>query len=306
MTAVLQGRRAGLRIGSRVAGPVHPVDALRWLRNGILLCLVAAAAMYLLVVIQAGSDIAAAQRTQQAVNDLKTASVAVTTAGSALNYAFSREDPALVGTGSDFVNDITQVDKELTLAAESNAASTAGTSDIQYVENQLTSYQQLSETAVSDYEQSPAFGLVGYGYAAGAESPVQSAIDTLTGDEQAALSAQRGAWVLQPTTFWWVLLGPVIAFLLLVAATARVLASGFRRHVSPHLWGALLVTVATTVTVGFLNARDVQRLAQSRPQVLSAGDPVTMTIVLLLLLGAVSLAHLAYQPRLAEYRFRSS
>jgi hypothetical protein len=300
----MPARLARLRVGSRdfERPPIHPVDVLHWLRNGILLCVAATAAMYLWVAIQAGSDIAAAQRTQQAITDLGAASSAVKAAGSALDYAFSREDPTLVGTGSDFANDITQVNKELTLAAESNAASTAVTSDIQYVENQLTSYLQLSETAVSDYEQGPALGRAGQGYASGAETSVQSAITKLTGDEKTALSAQRTAWVLHPATFWWALLGPVIGFLLLAAATARVLARHFRRHVSPYLWGALLIVVATTVTVGFLNAGDAQSLAPAP----KAGHPVTMAIVLLLLLAAAALAQLAYHPRLAQYKFRSS
>src|ERR1022692_3965127 len=145
----MPARLARLRVGSRdfERPPIHPVDVLHWLRNGILLCVAATAAMYLWVAIQAGSDIAAAQRTQQAITDLGAASSAVKAAGSALDYAFSREDPTLVGTAS----------------------------------------------------------------------------------------------VLHPATFWWALLGPVIGFLLLAAATARVLARHFRRHVSPYLWGALLI-----------------------------------------------------------------
>jgi hypothetical protein len=300
----MPARLARLRVGrwdfERPA--IHPIDVLRWLRNGILLCVVATATMYLWVAIQAGGDIGAAQRTQQAITDLGAASSAVNAAGSALDSAFSREDPTLVGTGSDFANDITQVNKELTLAAESSAASTAAASDIQYVENQFTSYLQLSETAVSDYEQGPALGRAGQGYASGAETAVQSAIATLTGDERTALRAQRAAWALHPATFWWALLGPVIGFLLLVAATARVLARHFRRHVSPYLWGALLIVAATTVTVGFLNAGDAQSLAPAP----KAGHPVTMTIALLALLAAAALAQLAYHPRLAQYRFRSS
>lgn len=300
----MPARLARLRVGGRdfERPPIHPVDVLRWLRNGILLCVAATAAMYLWVAIQAGSDIAAAQRTQQAITDLGAASSAVQAAGSALDHALSREDPTLVGTGSDFANYITQVNKELTLAAESNAASTAVTIDIQYVVNQLTQYLQLSETAVSDHEQGPALGQAGLGYASGAETAVQSAITELTGDERTALSAQRAAWVLHPATFWWALLGPVIGFLLLIAATARVLARYFRRHVSPYLWGALLIVAATTVTVGFLNAGDAQSLAPA-PKV---GHPVTMAIVLLLFLAAAALAQLAYHPRLAQYRFRSS
>jgi hypothetical protein len=304
VTAVMAARLARLWAGSwdgeRPA--IHPVDVLRWLRNGILLCVAATAATYLWIAVQAGSDIAAAQRTQQAMTDLGAASGAVKAADSALDYVFFHEDPTLVGTGSEFDNYITEVNKELALAAGSNAASTAVTSDIQYVENQLTSYLQLSETAVTDYEQGPVFGRDGQGYASGAETAVQSAITKLTVDEKRELRAQRAAWVLHPASFWWALLGPVIGFVLLVAATARVLARHFRRHVSPYLWGALVIVAAITLTVGFLNAGDAQSLAPG-PE---AGQPVTAAIVLLLLLATAALAQLAYHPRLAQYRFRSS
>jgi hypothetical protein len=220
-----------------------------------------------------------------------------------LDNTFANEDVALVGTGFDFGNYLTQVNGDLTRAAENNAAGTQGTRDFQYAVNQLTTYQQLSETAVSDYAQRPEFGNAGLGYATGAEKNLQqSVIPSLVDDEQAALTAQRGAWVLDPAVFWWALLGPVIGFLAIFAATACVLARHFRRHMSQYLWGSLLAVAGTTLAAGLLNAGDAQGL----PAAPQAGDPVTMTIVLLLLLAAAILAQLAYQPRLEEYRFRSS
>jgi hypothetical protein len=294
--------------GSRIAGryrrlrSAHPVHVLRWLRNGVLLGVAAAALLYLWVVIQAGDDIAAAQRTQQAIADIGQASGAVTQAGKALNRTFSSEGVTLVGTGASFVNQITQVNKYLTLAAEDNAAGTEGTGKIQYVQNQLASYLQLSENAARDYDLGTTLGQAGKGYASSGETDVLSAMDDLREAEQTALDAQRAAWALDPGTFWWALLGPVIGMLLLVAATANVVTRHFRRHVSGWLWGSLLITAVTMVTAGFFNSADARSLAADP----WAGHLATRIIALLLLLAAAVLAQLAYRDRLAEYRFQPS
>jgi hypothetical protein len=275
---------------------------LRWLRNGMLLSLAAAALLYLVVAIQAGSDISAARRTQQAVMNLNNASTAVKNAEIELSDAFSREDVTLVGTGSAFVNTITQVNKSLTLAAESNAAGTEGASEIQFVENQLTSYLQQSETAVSDYGHGPVLGDAGQDYANSGGDNLTSAIGDLSDAEKTALSGQRATWALSPGVFSWALLAPVVGMLALFVATVNLLARHFRRNVSPLLWGALAITTLTMATVGAFNAIDAQNLAATP----LAGNPVTIAVVLLLLLAAAVLAASAYQPRLAEYRFEPS
>lgn len=297
-------RHAGPRIAGRYRRlrSTHPVHVLRWLRNGMLVCVAAAALLYLWVAIQAGDDITTARQTQQAITDIKNANGAAKSAENELNHAFSSEDIKLVGTGSEFVNQIALVAKYLTLAAEDNAAGTEGTGEIQFVQDQLVTYLRLSENAVSDYDRSTVLGQAGGGYASGGESDVESAIGKLSIAEQRALGAQRGAWALDPGTFWWTLLGPVIGMLLLAAATANVMARHFRRHVSRWLWGSLLITAATMVTVGFFNSADARSLAADP----WAGHPATMTVAPLLLLAAAVLAHLAYRPRLAEYRFQPS
>lgn len=280
----------------------HPVTVLRWLRNGVLLLVAAGALLYLCVVIQAGSDIAAANRTRQSLAEISDANSAAVGAQVALDDVFSHEDVALVGTGSDFANRIGQVSKDLTLAAEGNAAGATGTAAIQYVQNQLTSYLQLSETATRDYVLGGPLGKAGKSYASGGLGEVQSAISGLRQAEQVALTEQRGAWALAPGTFWWALFGPVIGVLLLTAATARVLARHFRRHLSRWLWVSLLTLMAVAVTAGFFNASDARTL----PDDPWAGHPATMTIALLLFLAAAVEAYLAYRPRLDEYRFRPS
>lgn len=302
MTLLAQAERTKPWIGGqyRRLRSAHPVYVLRWLRNGVLLSVAAAALLYMWVAIQAGSDIAAVQRTQLAISEINGAYNGVPEAGSALNSVFSSNGVTLLGAGPDFLTDITQVNKLLTVAAEGNAAGAEGTADIQYVQNELESFVQLSEKAVQDFELGGPLGHAELGYATGAEEDVQSTITTLTDAERKALDKQRHAWTLDPWTFWWALLGPVIGMLLLVAATAHLVARHFRRHVSVSLWGSLLITAAAMVTAGLFNSADARSLSADP----WAGHPATMALALLLLLAAAALAQLAYRPRLAEYRFQ--
>ena len=297
---------------------VHPATVLRWLRNGVLLSLAAAALLYLWVAIQARHEIAAAHRTQDAIRYIGNASVMANKAQSALQATFSNEDVTLTGTGADYPQYISQVYKDLILAAGDNAAGTVGPSQFQYVLGELGTYQNLSESAARDYSFGPQFGQAAEKYyASGGESALTSALSGqaqsgqaqsgsaptgLAPAEKNALAAQRSAWPLDPGTFWWVLLGPVVGMLLLVTATAYVLARHFRRHLSRWLWGSLLAAAATSITVGAFNVVDGRDLSDSQ----LAGNPATVTVALLLFLAAGAQAYLAYHPRLAEYRFRSS
>lgn len=280
----------------------HPVRVLRWLRNGMLLTVAVAALLYVWVAVQAGNDINAARRTTQGITNIEQASRSVQTAGTALRRAFETEDPTLTGIGNGYITAATQVHKYLILAAEDNAAGTEGTSELQFAQVQLETYLEQSANAVRDYVIGPRLGLADLTYAESGGSDLVSALNNLEGTERAALHAQRNAWPLDPGTFWWVLLGPVIAMLLLAGATAHVLARHFRRHVSPWLPGSLLATAATMITVGFFNWNDEQELARDQ----WAGHPVTLAAALLVLLAAAVLADRAYRPRLAEYRFKPS
>lgn len=281
---------------------VHPIHVLLWLRNGVLLFVAAAAGLYLLVVIQAGGDIAAANQTQQSLADIQHARAAAAQAQADLNRVYMNEDVTLVGTGSGFVDQIAEVNKDLTLAAEGNAAGPDGTAQIQYVQNQLVSYLQLTETAVRDDSLGAPLGQAGMDYASGGEADVESAISNLATTENSALGRQRTVWALAPGAFWWALLGPVIAMLLLVAVTAYVLARHFRRHLSLWLLGSLLFVTAAQVVSGFFNASDARNLSPDP----WASHPVTMAVALVAFLAAAVLAYLAYHPRLSEYRFQPS
>lgn len=266
----------------------------------MLLCVLAAGLLYLWVATQASNDIGVANRTHQAIADIQDASNATSKAGAALDTTFKREDVSLTGTGSDYIDDINVVSKDLTLAA-GNAAGQNVTNGIQYVQDQLQTYLSLSESAVLDYSASVRFGLAAEKYTSSTEENIHSTLVTLKDEESGALDAQRGAWPLDPAAFWWVLLGPVIATVGLAVATAQLLVSYFRRHAGRSLWGSLLVTAATAVTVGIFNTSDELLLAP-HPW---AGHPATLTCALLLFVLAAVLAYVAYRPRLAAYRFES-
>lgn len=280
----------------------HPVSVLRWLRNSVLLCVLATALLYLWVATAASNDIDAARRTSQAIADIGHAHREVNAADAALQGVVRHEGVTLVGTGSQYTDYITEVSKYLTLAAENNAAGQSGTSGIQFAQDQLAVYLQLSENALRDYDIRKQFGLAALNYASSSNGDLVFALGSLRKTENITFHAQRGAWPLDPWVFWWALLGPVVGMLLLIMATAHVLAIHFRRHVSRWLWGSLLVTAITAITVGIFNSSDEQHLSAD-PR---AGHPATLTCALLLFLQAAVLAYFAYRPRLAEYRFESS
>jgi hypothetical protein len=304
---VLAGRYRQLRTA-------HPVRVLRWLRNGMLLGVAAAALLYVWVAIQAGNDIDAARRTEQGIGYIGQAAMAVHAAGTALNHTSATEDVTLTGIGKAYVTQLTQVYQYLNLVAADNGAGTEGTSQLQFVQGQLGVYLNLSETAIGDYSAGGYLGPAGELAASGGhgqpggQGELLSALGDLTTIEHDALDAQRHAWPLDPGTFWWVLLGPVIALLLLAGATAHVLARHFRRQAGLWLWGSLLITAATMIAIGFLSWNDEQQIATDQraahPVTQWAGHPVTLTGALLLLLTAAVLTYLAYRPRLAEYQFK--
>jgi hypothetical protein len=286
-------RRAGSQYG-RVRA-THPATVLRWLRNGVLLGVAAAALLYLWVALQARHDIAAVIQARQAAYFVTKASGYAKVAQTELAYSLDQGEV----TVTDYIPNTILASLELT-HIENSAAIPNGTSDVQNISAQLEIYLAVSETAAIDYR--PGTSQIPAGIAAAQEDEIQSGFSILNGEETEALHAQRAAWTLSPGTFWWALLGPVIGMALLVAATARVLARHFRRHVSPWLWGSLALTAATAFTVGFFNVSDEQSLSADP----WAGHPATISIALLLYLTAGVLTYTAYRPRLAEYQFQSA
>jgi hypothetical protein len=300
----------------------HHARVLRWLRNGMMLAVAATLLLCLGVAVVAHHRINNARQTKQAITDIHNASVAAQNASTALDIAFAVADgdPTLTGTGFDFDTYKAQVEEYLTAAAAEGgaAAGPSGEEQFQFVQGQLSACDDLAETAVGEFgalgalaAQSASSCLTQQDQKVGRSAVVGTGgltaeLDDLGALEANALNAQRGSFWLDPAAYLWLLLAPSFAMLILLAATAVLLARYFRRLVSPLLPAALLLSVVVAIVVDAFSASDDGNLL-SNPW---AGNPAaTLTVSLVLLaalLSALVLAYLGYYRRLDEYRFRAS
>lgn len=292
----------------------HPARVLRWLRNGVLAIVAVTALLYVTAAVQGGHRIADARHTRLAVQEIDAAHDAAVSADEALTKAFRTGQVGLIGTGTDFANATAQVNTDVTLAAEGNAAGERGRTQIQFVQGQLITCQTLAETAVQD--TSPAghadakdvHGALTAPQERDGTTPIPdtggltSSLTDLRALENTALSHQRTSGWLSPAVPWTLILGPALAVLLLTTATGYVLARHFRRWPDPRLTAAAALTAAVGITTGVLCHLDAAHLS-AHPR---AGHPVTTALALCALAAAGVLAYLAYRPRLAEYRFPRS
>jgi hypothetical protein len=304
----------------------HPVRVLRWLRNGVLLAVLATLLLCFGVATEAHHRIIAARDTDQAIREINSAYGAADAASAALKQAFDRGDPTLSGTGSVFAIDATQTNEYLTAAAEDNAAGALGEEQLQFVQGQLATCTSLADTAVLAYSTAVLENSSLKNSALGTAT-VQSASSCLTDPDQhvagttipdtggltyalndlrklesAALSAQLSSPWLDPAVYLCLLLAPPGAILILLIATGRVLARHFRRLISPLLVGALVDTVVVALVFGALSASDDGHLAAA-PWTAAWETTASVSV---LLATALVLTYLGYRPRLAEYRFGAS
>jgi hypothetical protein len=266
------------------------------------------ALLYLVVANRAGEQVASAQRTARAVDEIDAAHLAAEDAREALEKASRTRAVGLIGAGAEFANATARVGNLLTSAIAGNAAGEQGVHHIQFVQGQLTTVQQASKDAD---------GVRGIAAAREAlqDKPERDGADEVrfTGGlieslkdlkeiESAALDRQlRSRW-LNPELLWPLFIGPVAVMLLLVCASGYVVARHFRRYPHPALGLALLATGSVAVTTCLLCR--VDRFEVGDP--LLPGEGWVMGIALPLLLTAGVLAYLAYRPRIAEYRFPRS
>ncbi|MCX5264571.1 hypothetical protein [Streptomyces sp. NBC_00199] len=299
--------------GRRRARAVHPVRVLRWLRAGVLAMVAATALLYLLVSAQAGEQMAAARRTEAAVEDIEQARGTAVAAEAALAKVAATRQVTLIGTGTEFANDTARVNTLVTSAAAGNAAGNRGRTQFEYVQSQLTTCLQLANTAVRDYARS------GPGVLDSARLALTAprAKDPRTGEwipgtggltasltdledlQNEALDAQKGSRWLNPVYVRSLLVGPTAVMLVCVLATGHVVARRFRRFVGLPLVVALAATAAVGITAVRLSRRDTLALHQTP----LLGHWLTTTLTLGLLAVAAVLAYLGYRPRLSEYRF---
>jgi hypothetical protein len=322
--ATLTGWRTRLTGWRTRLRATHSTTVLRWLRAGVLAMVVVTALLYLVVSREAGQQIAAARRTDQAIGDIDQAHQAANRADLALSGVFQTGQVALIGAGTDFANETARIYTYVTSAADGNAAGRQGLTEIQFVQGQLTTCVQLADSAVRDYSRLAQDTGTSRGQR---KQIVQAAHDALAhpeerdGDraipgtggltatlndlkllEQDAQAEQRHSPWLDSVYVWPLLVGPSAVMALLVLATGYVMARHFRRYVGVQLPTALLATTTAGVVTAVLSAIDGHHLA-AHPR---AGHPVTLTLALASLAAAAVLTYLAYRPRLAEYRFSPS
>lgn len=294
----------------------HATTVLRRLRFGVLAMVAVTALLYLMVSAQAGRQITAAQHTEKAVHDLREARNEAARADEALKKAADTGQVALIGPGADFGNATARVNSLVTAATAGNADGRLGLMQIQFVQGQLATLVQQAETAARDFAVSREKGMEnarkaltaprepnprthqGIPYTGG----LQASLADLQRQEQNALDRRRTSGWLDPALLWSLLVGPAAVMSVLVAATAYVVARHFRRYVSPWLPLSLLFTAGVGVATGVLCRSAANHPGGQTP----FAAPVTTVGALLLLAGAAAAAYVAYQPRLAEYRFPHS
>ncbi|MFJ4771288.1 hypothetical protein ACIP88_19620 [Streptomyces uncialis] len=313
------GRAAHPPLLSRVTGTwrrlrrAHPVRRLRWLRSGMLALVCATAVGWVVVAVDGGQEITSVRRADSALQDIGAARHAAQQADLALERAVATGQLELIGTGTEFANATARISTLVTAAAQGNAAGAAGRKQIQFVQGQLTTALELAATAVRDY---PRTGRAGVDSARGAltaprlpdpdtRRPIPgtggllASLQDLEETQSDGLAQRRDASWLNPFRLWLLAAAPALMMLGLVLATAHVLIRRFHRPVGPRLLGVFALTAGVAFAAAALTTWDESRLA-AHP---TAGHPVTMTVALLALSAAGVLNHMAYRPRLAEYRF---
>ncbi|MET7652952.1 MULTISPECIES: hypothetical protein [unclassified Streptomyces] len=282
-------------IGAR--GVSHPIVVLRRLRAGVLAMVAVTTLLYLVVANRAGDQLAASERTLEAIDHIRQAQGQAVKAKAALDDVSEIDEPgaiSLTGTGADFANATARVSSHLTSATEGNGAGEEGLSHIQFVQGQLATSVRMANTAVLD--GAPAVKKVGDALddpKCGADAPApftcglkQSLKDLEELENEAAKGERTSGWC-DRALLWPLFMGPPAVMLLLVGATGRIVVQRFRRYPSPALVLALLATASISV-------------------LMCVSPALTMAIALPVLAASGALAYLAYRPRLAEYRFPRS
>ncbi|WNZ12529.1 hypothetical protein [Streptomyces sp. 11x1] len=302
----------------------HPVEVLRRLRNGVLACIAFVAVAVVAVGTEAMINSIAAERTEQSRSNIRRATTAAERARDELRLSFANGNVILTGTGSGFVNKIGEANTAIALAMEGNTTGKEGRRNFQFVLGQLATSVHLADIAAQQYDRFPAGEEHRQEVARSALQAMEAddetyrrqsdgesvavpytgglipALDALGDFQKAQAQRQRPDWV-EPPVLLSLLLGPALVQLILAWVTARVLATHFRRWVSPMLGASLLITFAVAVLVCAQGPQygDGHVLTQQ-------SYAMVMPVLLSLLAAAAVLAHRAYGPRLAEYRFPAS
>ncbi|MEU6535376.1 hypothetical protein [Streptomyces sp. NPDC047000] len=281
----------------RVPRPVvpHPVVLLRWSRAGVLGMVAVTTLLYLVVANRAGEQLAAANRTSTALEHIRSAHDQALVAGAVLRAVSRTGAIDLTGTSTAFATATARVSSQLTSATAGNAAGQQGLSHIQFVQGQLATCVRLADTAVLDGQAGLDRALDALddaperdgGHPVPFTGGLTRSLTDLQDLEETAYHHQLHSGWRSPGLLWPLFMAPAAVMLLLVCASGRLVVRRFRRWPSWAFPAALLADAS----VGVL---------------MCVTRPPTAALVLPVLAAAGALAHLAYRPRLAEYRFPRS
>jgi hypothetical protein len=303
----------------------HPVRWLRWLRAVTLTLIVAAGLLCLLVTYLAHREITSATtRGAAAVAEIDTATSELAQAQTEVTQGKTKIAEVslnpLTGSSSTFDDAVAAATQDLVLAAENNVDGVTGADDIQFAAGLLETYSGLvQQAAIFDADPgSPILVNSEQSSASALLKQVDASLQQLRDDERQGINADLGSLWLTPGDFWWLLLAPFLALLVLGAATSYVLWRGFRRLFSVRLTAALGLTLVLVALVASLNTHDAGQArttigrwlaVHAHPAVLSADtglafSVLTLVIGLILVGLAITLTLGAYAPRLNEYRYQ--
>jgi hypothetical protein len=310
-------------LARRCYARAHPVTWLRWLRVGTLAVLFATAVLGWLETSQAHQAITVAStHGVRAVADVADAGQQLAAANSAVQGSFRAGAVALTGPGATYTADIAAAAQDLVLAAEDNVAGSAGSSQVQFTEGQLSAYRAQVDQAGTDFAAGdPVLARAELGYSTTLLDGLSADLRMLGQAELNAVSTALGSAWLAPGTLWLLLLVPLAVLTVLAAWTCYVLLAGFRRVLSVPLALAVATSLAFVILVATANAHDSahalrfaqlavsdlsrhpSQLATLSPDAAIASSGWTLLGAAALAACAALLAFTAYRPRILEYRF---
>jgi len=320
------------RLARAVYARAHPVRWLRWLRAGAALTILAAGLLSLLVTYQAHREIAlATSRGAAELRSLDAAYAKLTLAQKAVRASFSRGAVLLTGPGPEYQEDFSAASQDLVSAAGDNVAGGASASLIQFTEGQVIGYDSAVQQASTSFAEArtgfgaggTALGQAGFREAGQTLGQIQASLLMLRNQELAAVQADLASRWVGAGDIWSLLLAPLLALLLVAAATTYVLWQGFRRVLSARLLAALALTLGLVIVLASLNAHDAGHARAFLAGLLTPGFPATVPLAsgaadaglafspatlaagLVLVIGAGILAVASFRPRLSEYRYSS-
>jgi hypothetical protein len=167
-----------------------------------------------------------------------------------------------LGGNTDYQNEISLAERNLERVAETNAAGSVGSDQLQLVSGLVVAYASTLQQAAADYANNkPTFGAA-QAWAASEEmrkagSGIVNDLGELRADEERALRADMHSfWTNQWTVLLWLV--PALALLVALVLAQRYLTTRFRRTVNWPLAGASVLLALLAAGAAFALVTDWQ------------------------------------------------